>query len=46
MFWPTEVTGITFVGFEADGSYHFPGNFHRPGKDDERYLTSISPNRS
>jgi hypothetical protein len=43
MVWPTEVTGLTSIGFEADRSYHFPGNFRRPGKADESYLTSVSP---
>jgi hypothetical protein len=43
---PTEVTGLTFIGFEADRSYHFPSNFHRPGKADESYLTSVGPDES
>jgi hypothetical protein len=41
MVWPTEVTGLTSNSFEADESYHFPGNFRRPGKADESYLTSV-----
>jgi hypothetical protein len=41
MVWLTEVTGLTSVGFEADGSYHFLGNFHRLGKADGSYLTFL-----
>jgi hypothetical protein len=32
MIWPTEVTMLTSVIFVADGSYHFPSNFHRLGR--------------
>jgi hypothetical protein len=38
---PTEHTVLTSVGFEANRSYHFPGNFRWSGKADESYLTSI-----
>jgi hypothetical protein len=41
MVWPTEVSRLTSVGLEADGSYHFLGNFCRSKKADEDYLTSI-----
>jgi hypothetical protein len=43
MVWPTEVTGLTSVGFDVDESYHFSGNFRRSGKADESYLTSVGP---
>jgi hypothetical protein len=46
MVWSTEVTGLTSVGFEADESYHFPGNFHQSGKADESYLTSVKADGS
>jgi hypothetical protein len=46
MVWPTEDIELTFIGFEADGSYHFLGKFHRPGKADESYLTSIGADGS
>jgi hypothetical protein len=39
--WPTDVTGLTSIDFEADGSYYLSGNFRRPGKADESYLTSV-----
>jgi hypothetical protein len=39
MVWPTEVTGLTSIGFEANGSYHFLNHFRRPGKADGSYLT-------
>jgi hypothetical protein len=41
MVWLTEVTGLTSIGFKADGSYHFLDNFRRPGKAGESYLTFI-----
>jgi hypothetical protein len=46
MVWLTEVTGLTSIGFKADGSYHFLDNFRRPGKAGESYLTSISADGS
>jgi hypothetical protein len=46
MVWSIEVIGPTFIGFEADGSYHFSGNFRRPGKADESYLTFIEADGS
>jgi hypothetical protein len=46
MVWSTEVTGLTFIGFEADGSYHFSDNFRRPRKADGSYLTSARANGS
>jgi hypothetical protein len=46
MVWPTEVTGLTSIGFEADGSYHFAGNFHQLEKADGSYLTSVGADES
>jgi hypothetical protein len=46
MVWSTEVTGLTSVDFEIGGSYHFPGNFRRPGKADGSYLIFIGPDGS